>query len=59
MRQGVPTTSVGARGEMEVRGEREGVRGVRQGVPTTCVGARGEMGARGSETGGPHHLCGG
>ena len=35
---------------------------MRQGVPTTSVGTRGEMGARGSkgsETGGPHHLCGG
>ena len=35
------------------------MRGARQGIPTTSVGVRGEMGVRGSETGGPHHLCGG
>ena len=60
MRQGVPTTSVGAgvrrwgemgaKGSKREQGEREGVR---QGVPTTSVGARGEMGVRGSETGVP------
>ena len=42
MRQGVPTTSVGARGEM-------GVRGSETGVPTTSVKARGKMGVKGSE----------
>ena len=46
VRQGVHTTSVGARGKMGVRGsEREQDRG----SPTTSVGARGEMGVRGSE----------
>ena len=55
MRQGVPTTSVGARGKMGVRGSE----GSKTGVLTTSVGARGEMGARVSETGGPHHLCAG